>query len=587
MRKFFLILLLICLLPFLIVSVMGYYVTYSALKEDSYNLLKVVRDIQKAEIENHFKEALIKTKLLASLYEVQVLIDEYYKDNSKNKEAKYHRRFDKIYKQYEPVIEQLGFIDIHIVDLKGNIIYAKKHALELTNNVFSPESKRLNLDKLFLKGLKEPDIINFQRSRFSKQPVAFVAQPIINDQDPKHGTKGVLILEMPNTILEEISKKYIGDSKTRESYIVQSDYRLLTDLKFSKTRSVYNSFNNNLLIKTVGVKKALSGKTNVEIVNDYRGVPSLYAYTKIKCKHLVMGLIVKEATTEVFEEANNFNRLMMIFAFFLLMTILFTSIYMFKTEKKLIEQNLALENASQHKNKFLSHLSHELRTPLTCIVGFSNLLKDGLVGNLNDEQKDYIHRIYNNSKHLLALINDLLDIAKIDSGKMELVKEDVNPQEIIQEALTSLEPMFQTKTLNIKTSFDDSVNTAYLDKKRFYEVMYNLLSNSFKYTPENGSIEVILTRQDEYNFKVLITDTGIGIDPDEFKMIFEDFYQIEKNKDFIQGLGIGLYLCKKIINLHGGEIFVESEPGKGSKFFFILPINRVSNPDKKPEATHV
>lgn len=235
--------------------------------------------------------------------------------------------------------------------------------------------------------------------------------------------------------------------------------------------------------------------------------------------------------------------------------------------------NMRLEQANQHKNRFLSSMSHELRTPLNAILGFNDLLRGQFFGELNEKQLSYVDQIDSSSKHLLALISDLLDIAKIDAGTMDLSLENVPVEEFIYATQTMLNPQFKERDLNVNTYVDPAIGTIQADRRKWKQIMLNLLSNALKYTPPRGRIDIRVTPESEDYIRVEVRDTGVGIKKDDIDKVFSDFYQSERIRDQqLGGTGIGLALTKRMVELHRGQIFAESEPGKGSCFWFTLPV---------------
>lgn len=236
--------------------------------------------------------------------------------------------------------------------------------------------------------------------------------------------------------------------------------------------------------------------------------------------------------------------------------------------------NMRLEQANQHKNRFLSSMSHELRTPLNAILGFNDLLRGQFFGDLNEKQLNYVDQIDSSSKHLLALISDLLDIAKIDAGTMDLTLENIPVEEFIYAAQTMLNPHFKERQLDVNTYVDPSIGTIQADRRKWKQIMLNLLSNAIKYTPAKGRIDIRVVPASEGYIRVDVRDTGVGIKKDDIEKVFTDFYQAERVRDQqLGGTGIGLALTKRMVELHKGEIFAESDPGKGSCFWFTLPIS--------------
>ncbi|WP_123931915.1 ATP-binding protein [Thermodesulfitimonas autotrophica] len=243
---------------------------------------------------------------------------------------------------------------------------------------------------------------------------------------------------------------------------------------------------------------------------------------------------------------------------------------------ELEQKNLALEQATKAKSEFLAKMSHELRTPLNAIIGFTELLLTGAAGTLTPRQQEYLTDVHESSNHLLALINDILDLAKIESGKIELQIEEVDLFSPLQNALHLLTPEATKKDLTIENRVPPGEFLVMADAYRLQQVFNNLLSNAVKFTPAGGRIYVAASRK-ENMVAVTVADTGIGIKAEDIPKIFEEFKQVDSSiSRHYGGTGLGLAIVKKIVEMHGGAIWVESTPGKGSAFTFTLPCSGAS-----------
>lgn len=248
-------------------------------------------------------------------------------------------------------------------------------------------------------------------------------------------------------------------------------------------------------------------------------------------------------------------------------------------QQQLVERNLVLEvekgratEANRLKSEFLANMSHELRTPLNGIIGFSSFLVGEKPGPLTEQQKEYLTDVLKSGRHLLRLINDLLDVAKIEAGKYHLVVEPFNFSEAVEEVTRILGPLIEEKHLQLHVEMQLSNDEVVLDARRIKQVLYNLLSNAIKFTPEQGCIDITVTELSSNRLELAVKDTGIGIKTDDFERLFVDFQQLESGSErSFQGTGLGLALSKKIIALHSGQISVESEWGKGSTFKVTVP----------------
>ncbi|MGZ4866122.1 MAG: PAS domain-containing sensor histidine kinase [Candidatus Angelobacter sp.] len=239
--------------------------------------------------------------------------------------------------------------------------------------------------------------------------------------------------------------------------------------------------------------------------------------------------------------------------------------------EQLEARNLEVERANSLKTEFLASMSHELRTPLHTIIGFSELLTEQLEGPLTEKQQRFVSHILQDARHLLELINEILDISKIESGRLELKRESFDFSQIIEEVLGGIRHQAAAKNIAVenKNSFQGSL---YADRLRVKEILYNLLNNAVKFTPEGGRVWLESFGEGD-TLHVSVCDTGIGIPAKEHPSIFEKFYQVGDTTGGIrEGTGLGLPITKHLVELHGGSISVESRPGEGSRFMLTLPV---------------
>ena len=238
--------------------------------------------------------------------------------------------------------------------------------------------------------------------------------------------------------------------------------------------------------------------------------------------------------------------------------------------KELEAVNRELEAASQHKSEFLANMSHELRTPLNAIIGFSEVLSERMFGDLNEKQEEYLKDIHASGQHLLSLINDILDLSKIEAGRMELEVTDVDLPTAIENALVLVRERAGRRGIDLHQALDQRLGTIRGDERKIKQVLLNLLSNALKFTPEGGRIDIragLVGGMAE----ITVTDTGVGIAPEDQEAIFEEFRQVGTAAKKVEGTGLGLALSRKFIELHGGRIWVKSRVGAGSMFTFTLP----------------
>jgi PAS domain S-box-containing protein len=241
---------------------------------------------------------------------------------------------------------------------------------------------------------------------------------------------------------------------------------------------------------------------------------------------------------------------------------------------KLEEQNLLLQEATLIKSEFLANMSHELRTPLNAIIGFTELMYLGKVGPISDDHKEYLGDILTSSRHLLQLINDILDLAKVESGKMEFHPEKVDFDKVIGEVCDILRTLIAKNKITLSIKVDPKVKKATIDPAKFKQVLYNYISNALKFTQSGGAVEIRVIPESSTSFRLEVEDNGIGISQQDIPKLFSEFQQLNASaaKQY-QGTGLGLALTLRIVEAQGGEVGVNSSPGKGSTFFAILPLH--------------
>ena len=232
-----------------------------------------------------------------------------------------------------------------------------------------------------------------------------------------------------------------------------------------------------------------------------------------------------------------------------------------------------LETASRHKSEFLANMSHELRTPLNAILGFSQVLEKRLFGELNEKQGEYIEDIRSSGNHLLSLINDVLDLSKVEAGQIELEVAPFSLREAVDRGVVMVRERASKSGVALAAEIEPEVQVVSGDERRIRQILFNLLSNAVKFTPAGGRIDVSARLVDE-EIQLAVADTGPGIAPEDLDRIFEEFQQTDAGARQQEGTGLGLALSRRLVELHGGRIWVESEVGVGSRFVFTLPVTQ-------------
>ena len=239
-----------------------------------------------------------------------------------------------------------------------------------------------------------------------------------------------------------------------------------------------------------------------------------------------------------------------------------------------------LEAASRHKTQFLANMSHELRTPLNAIIGFSQVLREKMFGELNEKQADYLDDILSSGQHLLNLINDILDLSKVEAGRMELQASAFPLAEVVENSLSMVRERATRQGVALLTHVDPSVGLLDADERKIKQILFNLLSNAVKFTPDGGRVTLAARTVDD-SVEIAVADTGVGIGAEEQARIFDEFYQVGPGTTQ-EGTGLGLALTRRLVELHHGQLRVESAPGEGSTFTVVLPLRQPEPESQAP-----
>jgi len=295
------------------------------------------------------------------------------------------------------------------------------------------------------------------------------------------------------------------------------------------------------------------------------GYRALLAVPLLRENRLVGGLVVNRKTPGEF--APDVIELLRTFA-----TQSALAIQNARLFQEIEEKSRQLEVANRHKSEFLASMSHELRTPLNAVIGFSEVLLERMFGEINDKQDEYLQDILSSGRHLLSLINDILDLAKIEAGRMELEVIDFHLPQAIDNAITLVRERAARRAITLALEIDPRLGEIKGDERKVKQVLLNLLSNAIKFTPEGGHVGVQAGLSDGFA-EVAVTDTGVGIAPEDHEAVFEEFRQV--GTDYAkkhEGTGLGLTLSRRFVELHGGKIWVKSQLGQGATFTFTLPV---------------
>jgi signal transduction histidine kinase len=233
----------------------------------------------------------------------------------------------------------------------------------------------------------------------------------------------------------------------------------------------------------------------------------------------------------------------------------------------------AATRASEVKSRFLAGVSHELRTPLNGIIGFSELLYDAKIGPVTVDQRECLSDILSCSRHLLTLINQVLDLTKIESGKMYFYYEEVDPEALAREVMEGVQALAASKRIEMRIGCEPGIGAVQADAARLRQVLFNYLSNALKFTPEGGSVMVRVAREQPACYRIAVEDNGVGIQAEDLPRLFTEFGQLGTSRSTDSGTGLGLAITRQIVEKQGGRVGVESTPGTGSRFWAVLPID--------------
>ncbi len=614
----------ISLIPIAVISSVYYVNAKSHKKEERLNSLAAIAKSKKMHIET-FIDA--KRGRIIDFGSDGFIRDNLEKINLGDTESNAAYRLNDHLKVNKKTLDQ-SIVEIMVVDLSGKIVGS-------TNDYML--GKDISGQDLFRDAIEQDYGQTCVSHSFTlpgiQHKCIFISAPLINLSDKEKS--GVIINAYDLSVIDVIMADHSGMGETGEMILGQkigNDVVFLNSLRYASDAPL----SMKVSLNSPGVeymKLALEGKSGTIMTSDYRNTRVVSVYQFIP--QLNWGLVAKIDEEEAFSSlkmigiiafftAGISSVLVIITGFFFTMSFskpiskLKSAADQFrrgnfqysvdinrgdelgdlaqsfnimahdlcketgKLNESLLrheETNLQLNRANRAKTGFLSSMSHELRTPLNGILGYADLLKGQYFGKLNDKQLEYINQIDDSGNHLLALINDLLDITKIDSGKVDLVLSDIPLEQIIKTSVNMvnkqyiIDGLIKKNGITTRINVDPELETISADERKFKQIMLNLLSNAVKYSPNESEVLIGVTKMDNSCARFEVSDKGIGIEEDAIDKIFDEFHQVDRVRDeTLGGTGIGLALTRRLVKLHGGEIGVESEPGKGSSFWFTMPL---------------
>ncbi|TAJ79339.1 sensor histidine kinase [bacterium] len=539
--------------PILAIGTLAYQNSRASLEREIINKLNAVADNKTYIIKNWFNNNLQDTQNLASNLAVRDLLSPtfriVYPDLTSKTEEERGQRVKALITALQET--NTSYVDVMIADNQGKILSSSSKILGQEGKNF----REIGLTKL---GPEKVSVSSVFDSPIAQQPVFMIAASVYDNQG---NVVGYTVVEGDLRPIHRLLEERSGLGETGEVVIVDRDLRMLTQSRFSDESTVLKKVPENHPIQ-----QGLQGNKGELFFRDYRNVPVLGAFRPLAVMDGV--LIAKTDEAEGFSPIAKLRNTILIIIVLTMALASWVAIWVARVTTRPIREAEALEKL---RADFTAMIIHDLRSPLTALLSAVAILEDGLAGPLSQEQKEWLGKIDSGAHNLLNLVNEFLDLSKLEEGRVELVKEEVDLKQLIQNSLDHYLVLAQGKKISLKSSVDPSLSSISVDPRRLDQVFANLLSNAIKFTRESGEIEVGASQENGIETKVWVKDNGVGIPDREVADLFQKYRQTTSGKDAQQkGTGLGLVICKMIVEAHGGKMWVESDEGKGTTFFLDL-----------------
>ncbi|HEY3303486.1 MAG TPA: response regulator [Candidatus Binatia bacterium] len=416
----------------------------------------------------------------------------------------------------------------------------------------------------------------YQRAAEPKYNVIAISVPVTSQETRR--VHGILVLQIPlDMFLEWTRNIEVGPSGF--VYFVDRKGQLIAHPNFPPQEKIVD------FLDVPVVQKVLRGERGIDVqVNPIEKEERIAAFEPVP--GYGWGVVATQPTATAFApQKAELKRLVVVYGFIILLSaffayVIFSAMAERKTfeeqlerkNRELKQQSLRVEEASRLKSEFLANMSHELRTPLNGIIGFAEMMHDARLGPVSEQHKEYLGDILTSAEHLLKLINDVLDLSKVEAGRMEFHPESLSLEKLARETCDIVRTLSARKRLKLETHIDPETDSVALDPAKLKQVLYNYLSNAIKFTPDGGRITVRAAPESANEFRLEVEDTGAGIKPEDMGKLFTEFQQLHApHATEYKGTGLGLALTKKIVEAQGGRVGVSSVLGQGSVFFAVLP----------------
>ena len=547
--------LILSLTPILAIGILAYQNSRASLEGEITNKLNAVADNKTYIIKSWFNEQLQDTQNLANHLAVRDLLSPTFRIVYPNLTAKTEAERKQRVKELITALQESNpsFVDVLIADKEREIISSSSKAL-------GQEGKNLSKISLTRPGTERTFVSSVFYSPIAQQPVFTITTSVY---DNNANVVGYAVIEVDLRPINRLLEERSGLGETGEVIIIDRNLRMLTQSRFSDESTVLKPvFGNH------PIQQGLQGNKGEMFFRDYRGASVLGAYRPLMVMNSV--LIAKIDESEAFAPIAQLRDTILIIIVFTMGLASWVAVWVARTTTRPIREAEALERL---KADFTAMVIHDLRTPLTALLSSAAVLQDGLAGPLSDEQKEWLAKIDVGGRDLLNLVNEFLDLSKLEEGRVELVKKEVDLKQLIQDSLDHYSVLAQGKKISFKSRVDPSLPLMSVDPRRLEQVFSNLLSNAIKFTQEGGEIEVGAIQENGTAAKIWIKDSGVGIPAQEVGQLFQKYRQTASGKGSSEkGTGLGLVICKMIVEAHGGKIWVESDEGKGTTFFFSFPM---------------
>jgi len=548
--------LILSIAPIAAIGFLAYQNSRATLEAEIVNKLTAVADNKTYIIQTWFHDQLRDSQSLANSLAVRDLLSPSFRIVYPNLAAKSDEERSRRVKELVAALQETNasYVDILIADQEGRILISSSRAL-------NQQGKNLKATGLTALATDKDVVSAVFYSPIAQQPIFTIAGSVY---DNNANVVGYAILELDLRPIHRLLEERSGLGETGEVIIVDRNLRMLTQSRFSDESTVLKS-----VWGDHAIQQGLQGNKGEAFFRDYRRAPVLGAYRPLRAMEAV--LIAKINEAEGFAPIARLRTTILIIIVFTMGLAAWVSIWVARVTTRPI---VAAEKLEKLRADFTAMVIHDLRSPLTALLSAVAILQDGLAGPLSKEQKEWLAKIDTGSRNLLNLVNGFLDLSKLEEGRVELVREEVDLKKLIQDSLDHYSILAKDKKISLKCRVDPDLSLVSADPRRLDQIFANLLSNAIKFTEEGGEIEVGAGQANGAGITVWVKDSGVGIHPEELGQLFQKYRQTESGKiSQEKGTGLGLVICKMIIEAHGGKIWVESQAGKGTTFFFSLPVN--------------